>query len=131
VELAAFTATYYALTYLGFGAPYLFALAHGALSYPAPLVIAARLPWQRRRRSPALPPLRRRYERAGDRRADSGSLAERPERAHRPGWRARGGGEGPLAGDARSQSRNIAVARPPCSAGTPAGLTLHLCTLTP
>jgi MFS family permease len=42
-ELGAYTATYYALTYLGFGAPYLFALAHGPLSYPALLAIAAGL----------------------------------------------------------------------------------------
>jgi hypothetical protein len=42
-ELAAVTATYYALTYLGFGAPYLFALAHGLLGYPALLMIATAL----------------------------------------------------------------------------------------
>ncbi len=42
-ELGAVTAAFYALTYLGFGAPYLIALAHGALSYPALLLIAAAL----------------------------------------------------------------------------------------
>src|SRR5690242_13187698 len=42
-ELAALTAAYYALTYLGFAAPYLLALAAHVASYPVSLSIAAAL----------------------------------------------------------------------------------------
>jgi MFS family permease len=42
-ELAGLTAAYYALAYLGFGAPYLFALAAHLASYPVLLSIAAAL----------------------------------------------------------------------------------------
>jgi MFS family permease len=42
-ELAGLTAAYYALTYLGFAAPYLLALAEKVASYPVLLTIAAAL----------------------------------------------------------------------------------------
>jgi MFS family permease len=42
-ELARATSVYYALTYLGFGAPYLLTRAHAAASYPTLLTLAAGL----------------------------------------------------------------------------------------
>ena len=39
--LAGLTAVYYALTYLGFAAPYLLTLAHGLAGYPSLLLITA------------------------------------------------------------------------------------------
>jgi hypothetical protein len=42
-DLAGLTAAYYALTYLGFAAPYLLALAAHVASYPVLLSIAAAL----------------------------------------------------------------------------------------
>jgi MFS family permease len=42
-ELARATSVYYALTYLGFAAPYLFTRAHGVASYPALLTLVAGL----------------------------------------------------------------------------------------
>jgi len=42
-SLAALTAVYYALTYLGFGVPYLLALASGLATYPVLLLLTAAL----------------------------------------------------------------------------------------